>query len=672
MRASVSSTASQDSSPSNRKSTRRHVRERALRRRGAGGGRTARAESPSKTPSAGLSSAGGMSSSLSEATSRRPASARKGVERWTADIEQRLSDETPRGGYDLHEKRFARVPWREIPTRTRALEAHEFVNPTAYVVRASDAFVYPGHFLEKQAVLEADRAVREAKKEQREEATRAHAERLRVDARLRRETVRAQSARRSRREESIVEDIVRPHARDANTGTLIERSGEYRRLGARDRRLTAPPAGGKKAPRAPVAVTFEIVKEEIMNNAPPVSSSDASTRRTKNDHRTEKMPSFTTSFSKAHPEYDVAQKTRAAATEAERRNGGMRNYGETLRRPASAQVYMRPRKVTPGERVALVHGPYATAKCVPSKKTRGARGALAAKTQTFGYSFDAPYASTNDGFDADADADDFIPTNDDDGYCHDDVSPTRDHGTTRPRSARPRSAHGKAATGTGNGTGTRPPAPAFAARTATLEERLRWAAARRPASARAASFLPTHSAGGAARPERDLASRAAIGAGRVPPRALRNPTNAIAVSYPLHEVPDRRPASAAAAKQKQNQNQNGVDADRGLTPPMSLATPNNALNTDTNTNDRARPPAKNKSAEISAHMASSLAELELGSRGAAGFPAAFVFGARLGAKHALEASESVVKFGEFARGFEKHEGAWASGGRIEPRRPTWR
>jgi hypothetical protein len=611
--------------------------------------------------------AGGMSSSLSEATSRRPASARKGVERWTADIEQRLSDETPRGGYDLHEKRFARVPWREIPTRTRALEAHEFVNPTAYVVRASDAFVYPGHFLEKQAVLEADRAVREAKKEQREEATRAHAERLRVDARLRRETVRAQSARRSRREESIVEDIVRPHARDANTGTLIERSGEYRRLGARDRRLTAPPAGGKKAPRAPVAVTFEIVKEEIMNNAPPVSSSDASTRRTKNDHRTEKMPSFTTSFSKAHPEYDVAQKTRAAATEAERRNGGMRNYSETLRRPASAQVYMRPRKVTPGERVALVHGPYATAKCVPSKKTRGARGALAAKTQTFGYSFDAPYASTNDGFDADAD--DFIPTNDDDGYCHDDVSPTRDHGTTRPTSARPRSAHGKAATGNGNG--TRPPAPAFAARTATLEERLRWAAARRPASARAASFLPTHSAGGAARPERDLASRAAIGAGRVPPRALRNPTNAIAVNYPLHEVPDRRPASAAAAKQKQKQN--GVDADRGLTPPMSLATPN-ALNTDTNTNDRARPPAKKEkeSAEISAHMASSLAELELGSRGAAGFPAAFVFGARFDAKHALEASESVVKFGEFARGFEKHEGAWASGGRIEPRRPTWR
>ena len=54
------------------------------------------------------------------------------------------------------------------------------------------------------------------------------------------------------------------------------------------------------------------------------------------------------------------------------------------------------------------------------------------------------------------------------------------------------------------------------------------------------------------------------------------------------------------------------------------------------------------------------------------FPAAFVFGTRRPAKHALEASESVKKFGEFARGFEKHEGAWASEGRIEPRPPTWR
>ena len=597
----------------------------------------------------------------------------------------------------MHEKRFARVPWREIPTRTRALEAHEFVNPTAYVVRASDAFVYPGHFLEKQAVLEADRAVREAKKEQREEATRAHAERLRVDARLRRETVRAQSARRSRREESVVEDIVRPHAREPNTGTLIERSGEYRRLGARDRRLTAPPSGGTKAPYAPVAVAFKIVKESsesesltardfsdeksTLRQALPVSSSDASTRRTKTV-AAEKTPrrSFTTSFAKAHPEYDAAQKTRAAATEAERRNGGTCGETQKQRRPVSAHAFVRPRKVTPGERVALVHGPGATAKCVPSKKTRGARGALAAKTQTFGYSFDAPAASTNDAA-ADAADDDAAPTNDDDGSRH-DSGETRDPTTTRARSARPQSA-GKAAHG------TRPPAPAFAARTATLEERLRWAAARRPASARAASFFTTHSAGGAARPERDLASRAAIGAGRVPPRALRNPTNAIAVNYPLHEVPDRRPASAsaaAAAERKQKQNQfrgaretdedaktrpdfDGVDADRGSTPTPSLATPNAPT---TDTSDRVSTAHEKEKIAVAAHMASSLAELELGSRGAAGFPAAFVFGTRPDAKHALEASESVVKFGEFARGFEKHEGAWASGGRIEPRRPTWR
>ena len=204
-----------------------------------------------------------MSSSLSEPTRRRPASARKGVERWTADIEQRLSAEIPRGGYDAHEKRFARVPWREIPTRTPALEAHEFVNPTAYVVRASDAFVYPGHFLDKARVLEADKEVRAANEAAREEATRARAERARADARLRRETIRTRSARRSRREESIVEDIVRPRASlTANDGlggggVVHRESGEYRRLGARDRQLSATPAGGRRAPDAPVAVTFD-------------------------------------------------------------------------------------------------------------------------------------------------------------------------------------------------------------------------------------------------------------------------------------------------------------------------------------------------------------------------------------------------------------------------------
>ena len=164
-----------------------------------------------------------MPSSLSEPTSRRPASARKGVERWTADIERRISAETPRG-YDAHEKRFARVPWREIPTRTRALEAHEFVNPTAYVVRASDAFVHPGHFLDKAGVLEADRVVREAKRDAREAATRALAERSRADASLRRETVRARSARASRRHESVGserDDGMPPRARQTRTRSRL-------------------------------------------------------------------------------------------------------------------------------------------------------------------------------------------------------------------------------------------------------------------------------------------------------------------------------------------------------------------------------------------------------------------------------------------------------------------
>ena len=338
-----------------------------------------------------------MPSSLSEPTSRRPASARKGVERWTADIERRISAETPRG-YDAHEKRFARVPWREIPTRTRALEAHEFVNPTAYVVRASDAFVHPGHFLDKAGVLEADRVVREAKRDAREAATRALAERSRADASLRRETVRARSARASRRHESVVEDIVRPRERDAVTGALIDRSGEYRRLGARDRRLGAPPASGKNAPDAPVAVTFRVLSvhdERGDERGDAVTrthvseahrSLGASTRANDDERRRKETASrrdFTTACSKPHPDFDREQRVKAAATEAERTAGFPKEsvgFPKELALknsnwPASLSTLARPRRVTPGERVALVHGPGAAAPSVPSKKTRGARAA---------------------------------------------------------------------------------------------------------------------------------------------------------------------------------------------------------------------------------------------------------------------------------------------------------
>ena len=627
-----------------------------------------------------------MASSLSEPTSRRPASARKGVERWTADIERRISAETPRG-YDAHEKRFARVPWREIPTRTRALEAHEFVNPTAYVVRASDAFVHPGHFLDKAGVLEADRVVREAKRDAREAATRALAERSSADATLRRETVRARSARASRRHESVVEDIVRPRERDAVTGALIDRSGEYRRLGARDRRLGAPPASGKNAPDAPVAVTFRVltVHDERASQAhrsSPNAGSVRSTRTRTNDETQKKETAshelkttrvresesarrdFTTACSKPHPDFDREQRVAAAATEAERTAGrsiGRSPVVEDSNWPASLSTLMRPRRVTPGERVALVHGPGAAAPSVPSKKTRGARGgALAAKTQKFGYSFAAPTtceSHEDDASNAEGRGPEGRP---DESRVRDDAS-----SYTKKKSRRPSSASA------GSGP-VGPPVPAFAARTATLDERLRWAAARRPASARHARPASAVGVPGA-RPERDLASRAAIGAGRVPPRALRNPTNAIAVNYPLHEVPDRRPASAtpssmlsrtdAPRPRSSFSNEDRGDARREPRKEASTRSVDAAkLKNSPSASNAARAP----------HMASSLAELELGSRGASGFPAAFVFGTRRPAKHALEASESVKKFGEFARGFEKHEGAWASEGRIEPRPPTWR
>jgi hypothetical protein len=488
-----------------------------------------------------------------------------------------------------------------------------------------------------------------------------------------------------------VEDIVRPRERDAVTGALIDRSGEYRRLGARDRRLGAPPASGKNAPDAPVAVTFRVltVHDERASQAhrsSPNAGSVRSTRTRTNDETQKKETAshelkttrvresesarrdFTTACSKPHPDFDREQRVAAAATEAERTAGrsiGRSPVVEDSNWPASLSTLMRPRRVTPGERVALVHGPGAAAPSVPSKKTRGARGgALAAKTQKFGYSFAAPTtceSHEDDASNAEGRGPEGRP---DESRVRDDASkratPSLKKKTRRPSSA----SAGSGPVG--------PPAPAFAARTATLDERLRWAAARRPASARHARPASAVGVPGA-RPERDLASRAAIGAGRVPPRALRNPTNAIAVNYPLHEVPDRRPASAtpssmlsrtdAPRPRSSFSNEDRGDARREPRKEASTRSVDAAkLKNSPSASNAARAP----------HMASSLAELELGSRGASGFPAAFVFGTRRPAKHALEASESVKKFGEFARGFEKHEGAWASEGRIEPRPPTWR
>ena len=177
-----------------------------------------------------------MPSSLSEPTSRRPASARKGVERWTADIERRIPAETPRG-YDAHEKRFARVPWREIPTRTRALEAHEFVNPTAYVVRASDAFVHPDTSWTRRACSR--RTAWCARRARRARGGDAGARRAIARGRefAARDCARAIRSRVAPTRERRGGYRASARARRGH-GALIDRSGEYRRLGARDRGST--------------------------------------------------------------------------------------------------------------------------------------------------------------------------------------------------------------------------------------------------------------------------------------------------------------------------------------------------------------------------------------------------------------------------------------------------
>jgi len=407
---------------------------------------------------------------MSSQKPRRSFSARKALERWTADIERAHVDETPTG-YALLEKRFASVPWREIPTRTRALQAHEFVNPTAYVVHEKDAYVNPAHYLEKHQLLEADRAVREAKASERRAMILADAAHLKTDARLRREVLAKKESKISRRAFGIVENLVRPHERDPVTGEIRDRSGEYSRLGAREKRLEPPLSDGKnrRRPWRPPAVAFR-----IENAREGSEETDESSGRNR--------------FVSAH-------------------HLGTSNASFAL---------IRPKKVTPGERVALVHGPRGRAPGVPSKKTSGARGGkLAAKTQSFGYSFGGSVSEDEAG-----------------GFVSEKemttlVSSRRENDDARD-GAPPRKKTSAAA--------APPGLSAFAARTATVEERYRWAAARRPASARSA----------------------AVGAGRVPfsMSALRKEEERISISrvdasegtVDAPSPPEAIPARSASAR----------------------------------------------------------------------------------------------------------------------------
>ena len=532
-------------------------------------------------------------------SARRPASARpRTVERWTGDMETAHHEETP-AGYTRHYRHFASVPWRELNTRTRALQAHEFVNPVGYVVREKHKYINPPFYLEKEQVLQADEAVREANEPEYRHKRDAELRRVRDDIRLRDQLTKTKTLRKSKKIEAVTEELVRPHKFDERTGKLEQRSGEYQRLGTRERQMTFTGVGNTNQNGKPVAIEYSVSRDdkkmtEKWDNELNATDREHQKARAVAKPRAKTQPPVppVSSFTFAERTADPVER---AMTEQTRLNA----HRPTKTRPVSAPA-VRPQKVTPGERVLQIHGPQNSAqRRIATKKTRSARGGLlAAKMQSFGYSFGGEAEDTHE----------------------------HDLGQSQSRVLKP------------------PPGPIFAARTATVEERMQTLAMRRPASARA--MLRVNNRGASSLLASQRISTPADG------RVTQN--------YPILDIPDRsaseRPVSRASPRPQTARVINSTRPN-STRPEMSIREESESPKTDV---------------VRQAYMASSLQELELGHRGEHG-PGAFVFGHNTKTNKSLQEMEQVHKFGEFARGYDKHEGAWASFEKLEPRRkPTWR
>jgi hypothetical protein len=571
---------------------------------------------------------------------RRPATTRRAVERWTSDIDAAFVKETP-VGYSLTDRQFACVPWREHPTRTTALRALEFANPVAYALRAEHKYVNSPFYLEPGQVLQADQAMRasSATEQVRNQLASEETATRRREFRLREEMVRQRQLRKSKRIESVTGEFVRPHSVDTNTGRMTQRSGEYSRIGVGERTMGfAGVASEQKLSSGPIAVKYRVNDDTDKNNVPTGARADEGMdaaqagARALASSRSKATPPAAPPSSFVFADFgNDRDPICVALTRAAQLNKHQHSQTESRSkaRPASAPV--RPKRVTPGERVLLIHGPQAgSQKRIATKKTSGARGgALAAKTQSHGYSFGGGWVA-DDAEQCGSDA-----THDGDGP---QVS-TQKSSTQRPPPVLPK-----------------PPAPAFAARTATVTEKLAIRSQqRRPASARA--MLMRYDSSGMSRDS--SGNRFNAGSDNNPEPS--NPKQGLGLS-PKQVVDARYPMSEIRARPGSGLRPNSARPAQPYTARLIAHTPNTACfakaNPSTDEITRAR-------------LGSSLAELELGARGDLG-PGAFVFGHTLPTNKSPAETERGVKHGEFARGYRERQGAWVAPGQGSPMKPTWR
>ena len=171
-------------------------------------------------------------------------SPRGAADGWRDRVDARAAAEMP-SGYEVYDRC---LPFKEVPTRTRHLQVHLFENRPNFP---------------RERILEADSAIREARRERLARQRARDAARLRREARFREDAERLRALALRKDAPTRVAELVRPHASDRH-GEVVDNSGAYHKTGLRPKHLLPTPKSrvpGKQGRVVPVRFRVKVPGE---------------------------------------------------------------------------------------------------------------------------------------------------------------------------------------------------------------------------------------------------------------------------------------------------------------------------------------------------------------------------------------------------------------------------
>jgi hypothetical protein len=184
-------------------------------------------------------------------------SPRGAADGWRDRVDARAAAEMP-SGYEVYDRC---LPFKEVPTRTRHLQVHLFENRPNFP---------------RERILEADSAIREARRERLARQRARDAARLRREARFREDAERLRALALRKDAPTRVAELVRPHASDRH-GEVVDNSGAYHKTGLRPKHLLPTPKSrvpGKQGRVVPVRFRVKVPGEWGYDHGDDESQSD--------------------------------------------------------------------------------------------------------------------------------------------------------------------------------------------------------------------------------------------------------------------------------------------------------------------------------------------------------------------------------------------------------------